>query len=255
VQRSGQLWVNHTSFIYEIVRWPRWPQICQAAPHGSVHRCPGRSAAAQDEAAPRAPPDAGAKPGGADRGAPAGAASLHRVTPAPTDQAGTLYRKGRRSDSGLLPLPEGALAAEFSGVSEPTGPASQAPRLPASGAGGEPGGGAPAAAGAAGREPAPGRAGQGDAREGTVGDPGAEAVYGTGPGSPAAAAAGQFWLSAAAAGTGPGQGVASHRVELAGACRRTLAHLLIWPCAVGHTRNDLERPLVLLTEQQPRVIA
>jgi hypothetical protein len=182
-----------------------------------------RSAAAQDEAASRAPPDAGAKLGGAERGAPAGAASLHRVTPAPTDQAGTLYRKGRRSDSGLLPLPEGALASEPSGVSEPSGASSQAPRAPGPGAGGERGGGAPAAAGAAGREPAPGRAGQGEAREGAGEGHGEEAVYGTGPGSPAAAAAGQFWLSAAAAGTGPGQGVASHRVELSGACRRTPA--------------------------------
>jgi len=184
-------------------------------------------AVVQDEAASRVPPDAGAKPGAADRGAPAGAASLHRVTPAPTDQAGTLYRKGRRSDSGLLPLPEGAQTSEPCEVSEPSGPASQAPRAPAPG--GEPGGGAPAAADAAGRERAPGRAGQGDAREGAAEGPGAEAVYGTGPGSPAAAAAGQFWLSAAAAGTGTGQGVASHRVELAGARRHTLAHLLGWP--------------------------
>lgn len=35
-----------------------------------------------------------------------GSGSLHRITPIPTDDSGTLYRKGRRVDSGLLTLPE-----------------------------------------------------------------------------------------------------------------------------------------------------
>lgn len=166
----------------------------------------------------------------AELGAERGSGSLHRITPIPTDDSGTLYRKGRRVDSGLLTLPETPPEPHAGDVEG----GAEARR--AAGAGADAGAGSGAAAG---QEPkqAPeepkqaAEAGQGHSgyeaseesiggpAEGTGGGP-AEGTLGSGmaPGAPAAAAAGQFWLSAAAEEPEATRDVASHQVELRGAC-------------------------------------
>ena len=159
-----------------------------------------------------------------------GSGSLHRITPIPTNDSGTLYRKGRRVDSRLLTLPE----------TPPEPHAGDVEGGAVAGAGAGAGSGA-----AAGQEPkqAPeepkqaAEAGQGDsgyeASEESLGGPAevtgggpAEAAVSSGmaPGAPAAAAAGQFWLSAAAEEPEGNRDVASHRVELRGA--HTGPHLM-----------------------------
>ena len=187
----------------------------------------------------------------AELGAPAaertGSGSLHRITPIPTDDSGTLYRKGRRVDSGLLTLPE--ISREYS--AETLEGAIEA-RSSGSGAAGA-GAGSGAAAGLEPKQ-APeeakqaAEAGQGDsgyeASEESIGAPvEGTAVAGMAPGAPAAAAAGQFWLSAAAEEPEAGRAVASHRVELRGALWRLTL------CTPSWTAETLLHPALEVIEE------
>lgn len=158
---------------------------------------------AQQGGAPAPPPTLNPRPaepgaGAAEHAKPAApAAALARVTPIPTDATGTLYRKGRRQDSGLLPWSEApaeaGTAAEYTEGEGASG---------AHGGGGDGRGGAGAEAAAL---AARGRL--------TVGPEGLVSS------SEPAPAEGAGERSAVAAGGGP----ASHRVELAGAPVRDVA--------------------------------
>ena len=161
-----------------------------------------------------------------------GSFNLQRVTPIPTDQSGTLYHRGRRADSGLLTLSEtlnetlGELgvsdeAAKQPGEGSSSGAASRVSDAgPSNGAAEGPpnhtAAGKPEQAAEAGRGTSEGRA-SGGVPWAHASEPGdAETGVGSASGlGPPTAAAGAFWLSAAAAAPESG-GVASHRVELSG---------------------------------------